>query len=77
MAFTFDDLKAATFHNNQGFVSDWLQTCTDDEENKDANRKWMGSLLGVAALHHSVDVANCIIDYIKPLGDYKGIEHTL
>ena len=76
MAFTFDDLKAATFHNNQSFVSDWLKTCTDDYENRDANQKWMGRLLGVAALHHSVDVANCIMDYIKPLDDRGGIIHT-
>ena len=72
MAFTYEDLKAATFHNNRSFVSEWLRTCTGDEENKDEHQKWMGSLLGVAAYHHSVDVVSCVIDYITPLDNCKG-----
>lgn len=73
MAFTYDDLKAATFHNNQAFVSDWLINCAAEEDNKDVNQKWMGSLLSLAAYHHSVDVANRIIDHIRPLSNRKGL----
>ena len=70
MAFAFEDLKAAVFHNNRSFISEWLHTC--DEGNKDEHQKWTGSLLGVAAYHHSVDVLWCIIDHIKPLDNCKG-----
>lgn len=69
MAFAYEDLKAAAFHNNQSFVLEWLQTCPDDDDNK---QKWMGGLLSQAAYHHSVDVVNCIIDHIKPLDNRKG-----
>ena len=72
MAFTYEDLKASAFHNNRSFVTEWLHTCAGDEENKDEHHKWIGSLLGVAAYHHSVDVVSCIIDYITPLDNCKG-----
>ena len=72
MALAYEDLKTATFLNNLSFVSEWLQTCAVEKENKDENQKWMGSLLGLAAYHHSVDVVLCIIDHIRSLDDCKG-----
>jgi len=75
MAFTYEDLKSATFHNNRSFVSDWLDTCTaaagGDDKNKD--QEWIGNLLSVAAYQHSVDVVRCIIEYITPLSNCKGV----
>ena len=73
MAFAYEDLKAATFHNNPSFVSEWLhRTCAGEKENRDEHQKWMGSLLGLAAYQHSVDVVLCIIDHIGSLDDCKG-----
>lgn len=71
--FPYEDLRTtaiATFPRNPSSVSEWLGTYASGD---DVNlTEWIGRLLTVAAYHHSVDVAKCIINYIKPLDNRKG-----
>ena len=53
---SYEELEMAAFHNNQGFVQDWLKYSKDQQ-----NCQWRGSLLSRAAYHHSVDVVKCIM----------------